>query len=107
MFEGIPTYPTPSRFWQIIEKHKVLLDFNRKLFKHEIKECDAVMKNVFQSFKVVRKVGDVIKLANSVMTVQNQRRKLMKEASEMSKPKSTGEELQSVDALGRPISSLK
>ena len=23
MFEGIPTYPTPSRFWQIIEKHKV------------------------------------------------------------------------------------
>lgn len=23
MFEGIPTYPTPSRFWQIVEKHKV------------------------------------------------------------------------------------
>lgn len=23
MFEGIPTYPTPSRFWEIIEKHKV------------------------------------------------------------------------------------
>ncbi len=23
MFEGIPTYPTASRFWQIIEKHKV------------------------------------------------------------------------------------
>jgi acetyl-CoA synthetase len=23
MFEGVPTYPTPSRFWQIIEKHKV------------------------------------------------------------------------------------
>tara|TARA_B110000093_G_scaffold71425_2_gene77712 strand:+ start:88 stop:1983 length:1896 start_codon:yes stop_codon:yes gene_type:complete len=23
MFEGIPTHPTPSRFWQICEKHKV------------------------------------------------------------------------------------
>jgi acetyl-CoA synthetase len=23
MFEGVPTHPTPSRFWQIIEKHKV------------------------------------------------------------------------------------
>ena len=23
MFEGVPTYPTPSRFWQIIDKHKV------------------------------------------------------------------------------------
>ena len=23
MFEGIPTWPTPSRFWDIIEKHKV------------------------------------------------------------------------------------
>ncbi len=23
MFEGIPTYPTPARFWEVIEKHKV------------------------------------------------------------------------------------
>ncbi len=23
MFEGVPTYPSPSRFWQVIEKHKV------------------------------------------------------------------------------------
>lgn len=23
MFEGIPTYPSPSRFWQVIDKHKV------------------------------------------------------------------------------------
>ncbi len=23
MFEGVPTYPTPSRFWDIVEKHKV------------------------------------------------------------------------------------
>ncbi|MEK6680936.1 MAG: acetate--CoA ligase [Nitrospirota bacterium] len=23
MFEGIPTYPKPDRFWQIVEKHKV------------------------------------------------------------------------------------
>ncbi len=23
MFEGVPTYPTPSRFWDIVDKHKV------------------------------------------------------------------------------------
>jgi len=23
MFEGVPTYPTPARFWQVCEKHKV------------------------------------------------------------------------------------
>lgn len=23
MFEGIPTYPTPARFWQIVDKHKI------------------------------------------------------------------------------------
>ena len=23
IFEGVPTYPTPSRFWDIVEKHKV------------------------------------------------------------------------------------
>jgi acetyl-CoA synthetase len=23
MFEGIPTFPTPSRFWEVVEKHKV------------------------------------------------------------------------------------
>lgn len=23
MFEGVPTYPTPSRFWQIVQKHQV------------------------------------------------------------------------------------
>ena len=23
MFEGIPTFPTPSRFWQIVDKHNV------------------------------------------------------------------------------------
>src|SRR5674476_1282002 len=22
LFEGIPTYPTPDRFWQVVEKHK-------------------------------------------------------------------------------------
>ena len=23
MFEGVPNYPTPSRFWQVVDKHKV------------------------------------------------------------------------------------
>lgn len=25
IFEGVPTYPDPSRCWQIVEKHKVCL----------------------------------------------------------------------------------
>lgn len=25
IFEGVPTYPDPSRCWQIVEKHKVTL----------------------------------------------------------------------------------
>ena len=23
MFEGVPNYPDPSRFWQVVDKHKV------------------------------------------------------------------------------------
>jgi len=23
MFEGVPTYPNPGRFWEIVEKHRV------------------------------------------------------------------------------------
>ena len=25
MFEGIPTYPSPSRFWEVVDKHKVYI----------------------------------------------------------------------------------
>ena len=25
MFEGVPTYPDSSRFWQVVEKHKVTI----------------------------------------------------------------------------------
>jgi acetyl-CoA synthetase len=25
MFEGVPTYPSPSRFWDVVDKHKVTI----------------------------------------------------------------------------------
>ena len=34
MFEGIPTYPSPSRFWEICDKHKISIfytDFNKSV----------------------------------------------------------------------------
>ena len=39
MFEGIPTYPNPGRFWQIVEKYKVTLFYTaptaiRSLIRH-------------------------------------------------------------------------
>lgn len=39
VFEGIPTYPTPSRFWEIIDKYQVrdpeFVPFSRVFRRHE------------------------------------------------------------------------
>jgi acetyl-CoA synthetase len=62
MFEGIPTHPTPSRFWEIIEKHKITHLYTaptaiRSLekFGHEIPE-----KFKMNSLKVLGSVGEPI-----------------------------------------------
>ncbi len=62
MFEGVPTFPTPARFWEVIEKHKVTHLYTaptaiRSLekFGHEIPE-----KYKMSSLKVLGSVGEPI-----------------------------------------------
>jgi acetyl-CoA synthetase len=62
MFEGIPSYPDFSRFWEIIEKHKVTQFYTaptaiRALAKERI---DYVQKYPLKSLKVIGSVGEPI-----------------------------------------------
>lgn len=62
LFEGIPSYPDFSRFWQIIEKHKVSQFYTaptaiRSLAKESI---EYVQKYQLKSLKVIGSVGEPI-----------------------------------------------
>src|SRR5574340_815123 len=62
MFEGIPSYPTPGRFWDIVDKHKVSIFYTaptaiRALMKEGEKW---VTGNVLSSLKVLGSVGEPI-----------------------------------------------
>jgi acetyl-CoA synthetase len=62
IFEGIPSYPDFSRFWEVIEKHKVTQFYTaptaiRALAKESL---DYVQKFPFKSLKVIGSVGEPI-----------------------------------------------
>ena len=62
IFEGVPSYPDFSRFWQIIEKHKVNQFYTaptaiRALAKESL---DYVQKYPLSSLKVIGSVGEPI-----------------------------------------------
>ncbi len=62
MFEGIPSYPDFSRFWEVIEKHKVTQFYTaptaiRSLAKESL---DFVQKYPLKSLKVIGSVGEPI-----------------------------------------------
>lgn len=62
LFEGVPTYPDASRFWQVIEKHKVTQFYTaptaiRSLAKEGV---EMVLKNDLSSLKVIGSVGEPI-----------------------------------------------
>lgn len=62
MFEGVPSYPNFSRFWDIIEKHQVNQFYTaptaiRSLAKESI---DFVQKYPLKSLKVIGSVGEPI-----------------------------------------------
>ena len=62
MFEGIPTYPTPGRFWDIVDKHKVNIFYTaptaiRALMREVEKWVD---KYDLSSIKVLGTVGEPI-----------------------------------------------
>ena len=62
MFEGVPSYPNYSRFWEIVEKHKVTQFYTAptairalaKEGKHFVEACDV------SSLKVIGTVGEPI-----------------------------------------------
>jgi acetyl-CoA synthetase len=62
IFEGVPSYPDFSRFWQVIEKHKVNQFYTaptaiRSLAKESV---DYVQKYSLNSLKVIGSVGEPI-----------------------------------------------
>lgn len=62
MFEGIPTHPTPSRFWQICEKHKVNQFYTAPTAIRALMACgnDLPSKSDLSSIKVLGSVGEPI-----------------------------------------------
>ncbi|MDN5578698.1 MAG: acetate--CoA ligase, partial [Chryseobacterium sp.] len=62
IFEGVPTYPEPDRFWQVIEKHKVTQFYTaptaiRSLAKES---SEWVEKHDLSSLRVIGSVGEPI-----------------------------------------------
>jgi acetyl-CoA synthetase len=62
MFEGIPSYPNFSRFWEVIEKHKITQFYTaptaiRSLAKESL---EYVQKYPLSSLKVIGSVGEPI-----------------------------------------------
>lgn len=62
IFEGIPSYPTHSRFWEVVEKHKVNQFYTaptaiRSLAKEKV---EYVQNFLLDSLKVIGSVGEPI-----------------------------------------------
>lgn len=62
IFEGVPTYPEPDRFWEVIEKHKITQFYTaptaiRSLAKESVKWVD---KHDLSTLKVIGSVGEPI-----------------------------------------------
>tara|TARA_B100000749_G_scaffold280897_1_gene280741 strand:+ start:18376 stop:20271 length:1896 start_codon:yes stop_codon:yes gene_type:complete len=62
MFEGIPTYPDPGRFWQAIDKHKVTHFYTAPTAIRALEACDLsfVQSANLDSLKVLGSVGEPI-----------------------------------------------
>ncbi len=62
MFEGVPTYPDPGRFWDIVDKHQVNIFYTAPTaIRALMKEGDSwVTKHDLSSLKVLGSVGEPI-----------------------------------------------
>lgn len=62
MFEGVPTYPTPSRFWDIIDKYKVNILYTAPTAIRSLMGfgLDPLMGKNLSSLKVLGTVGEPI-----------------------------------------------
>ncbi|TDN39445.1 acetate--CoA ligase [Hymenobacter sp. UV11] len=62
LFEGVPTFPSPGRFWEVIDKHHVTVFYTaptaiRSLMAHSI---DHVLAYSLSSLRVLGSVGEPI-----------------------------------------------
>ncbi|MFY8115194.1 MAG: acetate--CoA ligase, partial [Rhabdaerophilum sp.] len=62
MFEGVPNYPTVSRFWEVIDKHKVNIFYTAPTAIRSLMGAgeDAVKKTSRQSLRLLGSVGEPI-----------------------------------------------
>ena len=62
LFEGIPTYPNPDRFWDIVEKHNVNILYTAPTAIRSLMSAgnDWVMNHKMPSLKVLGTVGEPI-----------------------------------------------
>ncbi|MBI2412551.1 MAG: acetate--CoA ligase, partial [Deltaproteobacteria bacterium] len=62
MFEGIPTYPDPGRFWEIVEKHRVNIFYTAPTAIRALMRSGAewVERHDLSSLKVLGSVGEPI-----------------------------------------------
>jgi acetyl-CoA synthetase len=62
MFEGVPNYPSVSRFWEVIDKHKVSIFYTAPTAIRSLMGAgeDAVKKTSRQSLRLLGSVGEPI-----------------------------------------------
>jgi acetyl-CoA synthetase len=62
MFEGVPTYPTSSRFWEVIDKHQVNIFYTAPTaIRALMREGDAPVKKTSRaSLRILGSVGEPI-----------------------------------------------
>jgi acetyl-CoA synthetase len=62
MFEGVPTYPNPSRFWEVIAKHKVNIFYTAPTAIRALQAygTDPIQGYDLSSLKVLGSVGEPI-----------------------------------------------
>jgi len=62
MFEGVPTYPNPGRFWEVVDKHKVNIFYTAPTAIRALQACDIqyVIDHDLSSLKVLGTVGEPI-----------------------------------------------
>ena len=62
MFEGVPAYPTPGRFWEVVEKHKVSIFYTAPATIRELMQGGEgwVKKREISSLKILGSMGEPI-----------------------------------------------
>ncbi len=62
MFEGVPTYPSVSRFWEVVDKHKVNIFYTAPTAIRSLMAAgeEAVKKTSRKSLRVLGSVGEPI-----------------------------------------------